>query len=267
MKMKSNRRYFIFFVLGGISPSVSPSLTSSHLLSSLPPSSPSSSLPPLSTSFHPRHQVYEPFYADFGPLNLGKTYRFCARTAELLEVRIDLKMFAAAAVSSLRKREKTKKRRAQSSRVIKDEPAFAPHPTNARSRLPPISPDSGISVRFGPILAKSERKRMVEFPGSKRAPLSLFPLLFRPPSSFDPRDLPRAKREVSFKELTFLLLLPSLLFFFLLYSLPSLPPTTNPNSTHRRPPPPSAPSSSSRARTPTPTPTPRSSAAPSPSSF
>ena len=88
MKMKSNRRYFIFFVLGGISPSVSPSLTSSHLLSSLPPSSPSSSLPPLSTSFHPRHQVYEPIYADFGPLNLGKTYRFCARTAELLEVRL-----------------------------------------------------------------------------------------------------------------------------------------------------------------------------------
>lgn len=32
-------------------------------------------------------QLYEPFYADFGPLNLGKTYRFCARTAELLEVR------------------------------------------------------------------------------------------------------------------------------------------------------------------------------------
>ena len=35
----------------------------------------------------PSPQLYEPFYADFGPLNLGKTYRFCARTAELLEVR------------------------------------------------------------------------------------------------------------------------------------------------------------------------------------
>jgi hypothetical protein len=35
----------------------------------------------------PPPQLYEPFYADFGPLNLGKTYRFCARTAELLEVR------------------------------------------------------------------------------------------------------------------------------------------------------------------------------------
>ena len=24
-------------------------------------------------------QVYEPFFADFGPLNLGKTYRFCQK--------------------------------------------------------------------------------------------------------------------------------------------------------------------------------------------
>jgi hypothetical protein len=29
-------------------------------------------------------QLYEPFYADFGPLNLGKTYRFCELTARLL---------------------------------------------------------------------------------------------------------------------------------------------------------------------------------------
>jgi hypothetical protein len=31
-------------------------------------------------------QLYEPFFADFGPLNLGKTYRFCARTNQLLQV-------------------------------------------------------------------------------------------------------------------------------------------------------------------------------------
>ena len=29
--------------------------------------------------------VYEPFYADFGPLNLGRTYRFCQITSRLLE--------------------------------------------------------------------------------------------------------------------------------------------------------------------------------------
>eukprot|EP00877_Chromochloris_zofingiensis_P013433 jgi/Chrzof1/8343/Cz03g06260.t1 len=29
--------------------------------------------------------VYEPFYADFGPLNLGKTYRFCELTRRLLQ--------------------------------------------------------------------------------------------------------------------------------------------------------------------------------------
>jgi hypothetical protein len=32
-------------------------------------------------------KVYEPFYADFGPLNLGRTYRFCEITARLLRVR------------------------------------------------------------------------------------------------------------------------------------------------------------------------------------
>lgn len=31
-------------------------------------------------------QLYEPFYADFGPLNLGKTYRFCEQTKQLLLV-------------------------------------------------------------------------------------------------------------------------------------------------------------------------------------
>eukprot|EP00879_Flechtneria_rotunda_P014777 GHRR01015441.1.p1 GENE.GHRR01015441.1~~GHRR01015441.1.p1 ORF type:complete len:205 (+),score=50.64 GHRR01015441.1:217-831(+) len=29
--------------------------------------------------------LYEPFYADFGPLNLGKTYRFCEHTKQLLQ--------------------------------------------------------------------------------------------------------------------------------------------------------------------------------------
>lgn len=33
-------------------------------------------------------QLYEPFYADFGPLNLGKTYRFCEHTKQLLQVRV-----------------------------------------------------------------------------------------------------------------------------------------------------------------------------------
>lgn len=31
-------------------------------------------------------QVYEPFYADFGPLNLGLTYRFCQKTQNHLQV-------------------------------------------------------------------------------------------------------------------------------------------------------------------------------------
>ena len=30
--------------------------------------------------------MYEPFYADFGPLNLGLTYRFCQKTQEVLQV-------------------------------------------------------------------------------------------------------------------------------------------------------------------------------------
>lgn len=33
-------------------------------------------------------QLYEPFYADFGPLNLGKTHRFCEHTKQLLQVRV-----------------------------------------------------------------------------------------------------------------------------------------------------------------------------------
>lgn len=35
-----------------------------------------------------RAQLYEPFYADFGPLNLGKTHRFCETTKQLLQVRV-----------------------------------------------------------------------------------------------------------------------------------------------------------------------------------
>lgn len=31
-------------------------------------------------------QRYEPFYADFGPLNLGHAFKYCRRTAELLQV-------------------------------------------------------------------------------------------------------------------------------------------------------------------------------------
>jgi hypothetical protein len=30
--------------------------------------------------------MYEPFYEDFGPLNLGKTHKFVMRTQELLQV-------------------------------------------------------------------------------------------------------------------------------------------------------------------------------------
>ncbi len=37
--------------------------------------------------FIPLLQLYEPFFADFGPLNLGKTYRFCQKTKQLLQVR------------------------------------------------------------------------------------------------------------------------------------------------------------------------------------
>jgi cell division cycle 14 len=31
-------------------------------------------------------QEYEPFYGDFGPLNMGHTFMFCTRTASLLQV-------------------------------------------------------------------------------------------------------------------------------------------------------------------------------------
>lgn len=34
-----------------------------------------------------RAQLFEPFFADFGPLNLGKAYRYCRTTRELLQVR------------------------------------------------------------------------------------------------------------------------------------------------------------------------------------
>lgn len=32
--------------------------------------------------------LYEPFFADFGPLNAAHTYRFCVRANELLQVRL-----------------------------------------------------------------------------------------------------------------------------------------------------------------------------------
>ena len=44
-----------------------------------PPRSPSSLPSPT--------QLYEPFYEDFGPLNLGKTHKFIMRTHQLLQVR------------------------------------------------------------------------------------------------------------------------------------------------------------------------------------
>ena len=31
-------------------------------------------------------QEYEPFYGDFGPLNLGHSYNFCMRANELVQV-------------------------------------------------------------------------------------------------------------------------------------------------------------------------------------
>ena len=31
-------------------------------------------------------QIYEPFAADFGPLNLGSTFRFCQKAMSLLQV-------------------------------------------------------------------------------------------------------------------------------------------------------------------------------------
>jgi hypothetical protein len=34
-----------------------------------------------------RVQVYYPFYKDFGPLNLGLAFRFCRKTAQLLQAR------------------------------------------------------------------------------------------------------------------------------------------------------------------------------------
>lgn len=37
-------------------------------------------------SVHVFLQTYEPFYEDFGPLNLGQAYRFCCRTTSLRQV-------------------------------------------------------------------------------------------------------------------------------------------------------------------------------------
>jgi hypothetical protein len=38
----------------------------------------------------PVMQLFEPFFADFGPLNLGKAYRYCRTTRELLQARPSL---------------------------------------------------------------------------------------------------------------------------------------------------------------------------------
>ena len=40
--------------------------------------------PPASPPTHPRAQLYEPFFADFGPLNMGRSYRFCMMVREYL---------------------------------------------------------------------------------------------------------------------------------------------------------------------------------------
>ena len=40
-----------------------------------------------SLSHHLAMQVYWPFFKDFGPLNLGLAFRFCRKTAQLLQVR------------------------------------------------------------------------------------------------------------------------------------------------------------------------------------
>lgn len=37
-------------------------------------------------------QEYEPFYGDFGPLNMGHTFMFCTRTASLLQVTVMTKL-------------------------------------------------------------------------------------------------------------------------------------------------------------------------------
>jgi hypothetical protein len=37
-------------------------------------------------------QVYEPFFADFGPLNLACTYRFCWKLHHLLKVVASLRL-------------------------------------------------------------------------------------------------------------------------------------------------------------------------------
>lgn len=39
-----------------------------------------------SLSHHLAMQVYWPFFQDFGPLNLGLAFRFCRKTAQLLQV-------------------------------------------------------------------------------------------------------------------------------------------------------------------------------------
>lgn len=38
------------------------------------------------TNYLASPQIYEPFASDFGPLNLGRTYRFCEITTKMLKV-------------------------------------------------------------------------------------------------------------------------------------------------------------------------------------
>ena len=47
-----------------------------------------------SLSHHLPMQVYWPFFKDFGPLNLGLAFRFCRKTAQLLQVSSRMYLFA-----------------------------------------------------------------------------------------------------------------------------------------------------------------------------
>ncbi len=47
-----------------------------------------------SLSHHLAMQVYWPFFKDFGPLNLGLAFRFCRKTAQLLQVSSRMCLFA-----------------------------------------------------------------------------------------------------------------------------------------------------------------------------
>lgn len=70
-------------------------VSSSELQEQMPPAAACPALGPCLTRSCLLLQLYEPFYADFGPLNLGKTYRFCEHTKQLLQVRPLVDMFSA----------------------------------------------------------------------------------------------------------------------------------------------------------------------------